>query len=77
MMDEIIDILKNHTTVPAGQITAGSRLADDLGLNSYSVVNLICEFEDKFDIEIPDEDIPALQTVGDIEVYITAKAQNK
>lgn len=73
MLSRIIDILAEHTEFPKADMTADTRLADGLGLNSYDVVSIITEFEDAFDIEIPDKDIKKLQTIGDVEAYIKAK----
>lgn len=70
MLSQIIDILANHTERAKSDMTAGTKLTADLGLNSYDVVSIVTEFEDEFDIEIPDKDIKKLQTIGDIEAYI-------
>ncbi len=58
-----------------GEITKDSALVDDLGLSSLDVINLVTEFEDEFDIEIPDRIIPTLRTVGDIVSYLEENAE--
>lgn len=42
----------------------------DLGLNSLDLVNLSCEVEDAFDVEIPDRAIKDFKTVGDVIAFI-------
>ena len=73
MIDEIITILAKHTEYPAQQMRAETKLVADLGLNSYDVISIVTEFEDAFDIEIPDKDIKKLQTIGDAAAYIESK----
>lgn len=70
MIKRVIEILSGFTEVKAEDMNEKTRLAADLGLNSLDVVNLVVEFEDEFDIEIPDENIRDFQTIGDILRFI-------
>lgn len=45
----------------------------DLGLTSFDVMNVVCEFEDYFDIEIPTRDVWKLQRVKDVIDYMIQK----
>ncbi len=42
----------------------------DLGLNSFDVMNIVCAFEDHFDVEIPSRDVWKLHTVKDVIDYM-------
>ena len=55
------------------EITEDSRLLADLKLNSLDLVNLVCEVEDEFDIEIPDKKLKTLITVGDVLDFIKSQ----
>lgn len=55
------------------KIEAGSRLQEDLGLDSLQSVNLVLELENVFDIEIDDEEIEGLATVDDVVRLVEAK----
>ncbi len=55
------------------EITEESRLLADLKLNSLDLVNLVCEVEDEFDIEIPDKKLKTLITVGDVLDFIKSQ----
>ena len=69
MYDKVVEILEEY--VESGvDITMDSALVDDLGINSLDVVTIITSFEDEFEIEIPDRDIPTLRTVRDIVEYL-------
>lgn len=52
-------------------MTLGSSLADDLGADSIDAIELTMQFEEAFDIEIPDEAVENWKTVKDILDYIT------
>ena len=74
MLETIKDILKNYTEVDPEIINENTNLQADLDLNSFDVINLIVDFEDAFNIEIPDEDVGKLITIKDILVYLNEKA---
>lgn len=74
MLERTVSILKEYCEID-GEITRDSALTDDLGLSSLDVINIVAEFEDEFDIEIPDRIIPTLRTVGDIADYLEANAE--
>jgi acyl carrier protein len=56
-------------------VTLESSFINDLGADSLDVVELVMEFEDAFDINIPDEDAEKIQTVGDAVNYIKERKQ--
>ena len=73
MLEAIKEILIQYTEVEKSLITEDSNLQNDLELNSFDVMNIVVDFEDTFDIEIPDEDVSGLATVKDIEEYLAEK----
>ena len=73
MLEAIKEILIQYTEVEKSLITEDSNLQNDLELNSFDVRNIVVDFEDTFDIEIPDEDVSGLVTVKDIEEYLAEK----
>ncbi|MBR5774205.1 MAG: acyl carrier protein [Clostridia bacterium] len=66
MIDRVKKILSEYTTVPKRKMTPESRLVGDLGMTSFDLVNAVVAFEDEFDIEISDDNIKNIQTIGDI-----------
>ena len=71
MIDQIIAILSDFTELSPELITTESRLVEDLNLNSLDIVNIVIAFEEEFDIDVPDEDMLSMHTVGDIEKLLT------
>lgn len=61
--NDIVSLLHGYTHE---EITPDSRLKNDLGLDSISLFSLISEFEDRYDCEIPDEDLNNIYTVKDV-----------
>ena len=67
-------IIADHLGLDLLEVTDEKHLIDDLGADSLHTVELIMEFENEFDIEIPDEDAETLVTVGKIKEYIEENA---
>ena len=55
-------------------VTEETHILDDLKVNSARLVDVVLAFEDEFDIEIPDEDVDTVNTVGDCVNLVLAKA---
>ncbi len=56
-------------------VTLESSFINDLGADSLDIVELVMEFEDAFDMNIPDEDAEKIQTVGDAVNYIKERSK--
>ncbi len=56
-------------------IRPGHHLREDLGLDSLMTFELLYELEKAFDLEIPNEDLPGLQTLADISGYVEARVR--
>jgi len=76
IFDRVVKILtpyaKNQDAL--AKVTTDTGILDDLKINSARLVDVVLEFEDDFDIEISDEDIDEVNTVGDCVRLIQAKA---
>ena len=68
--ERVIGIVSNQLNVPKEEITRASSFVDDLKADSLDVVELVMEFEDAFEVTIPDEDYEKIKTVGDAITYI-------
>tara|TARA_B100001123_G_C14535053_1_gene719897 strand:+ start:103 stop:336 length:234 start_codon:yes stop_codon:yes gene_type:complete len=69
----IKDIVVNKLGVEESKVTADARFIDDLGADSLDTVELIMQFEDDFNIEIPDEDAEKILSVGQAVEYISTR----
>lgn len=75
MIDRIAKILEGFTEADLSEITEKTEFVNDLGLNSLDVVNIIVEFEEEFDIEVPDREIKNFVTIGDVTEYLKTKCR--
>ena len=65
----VIDVLKTVSRRPI-EPTLASELVADLGFDSLQVLEVIAELEDRFDISIPLNDVPATRTVGQVVAQV-------
>ncbi len=68
--ERVIEIVCEQMGASRDKINADTSFIQDLGADSLDTVELVMEFEDEFDLNIPDEDAEKIQTVGDAINYI-------
>jgi acyl carrier protein len=68
--ERVIDIVCEQMGASKEKVTEETSFINDLGADSLDTVELVMEFEDEFDINIPDEEAEKIQTVGDAIRYI-------
>ncbi|CAM2066989.1 acyl carrier protein [Sulfidibacter corallicola] len=73
IFEQVKSVIAEELEVEESQVSMESQIVDDLGADSLDVVELIMRLEEKFEIEIPDEDAEKIQTVGDAVKFIEAK----
>lgn len=73
MKEEIINLIASTLEISKDMINENTNLTKDLDLESLDLVDLVVAFEEKYGIEVLDEDIKNLQTVKDIIEYIEKK----
>ena len=79
VFDKIKEILAEQLDADAEEMTMDTKIAEDLGADSLDVVELLMSIEDEFEVEIPDEEIENLKTIGDVvgiysEQYVNQKS---
>ena len=73
--ERVINIVCEQLGTSREKINPQTSFINDLGAESLDTVELVMEFEDEFEINIPDEDAEKIQTVGDAIKYIGDKLQ--
>ena len=71
MLERLAKLVYNQSGDDSIEITRESALLADLSMNSFDLVNLVCEVEDEFGVKIPDRLIGIFKTVGDVMDYIS------
>ena len=77
MSDEIFDRFRNCAvsvlSVPAEKVVREASFADDLDADSLDLVELVMALEEEFDIEVPEEELEGVTTVGQAYELVTNK----
>jgi len=67
------ELMVTQLGVEEGELVPQASILDDLGADSLDVVELVMALEEAFDIEVPDDDVEGIRTVGDVESYVTSR----
>ncbi len=74
ILEKVKDLIADQLDVAdRDSITESSSITDDLGADSLDVVDLVMALEDEFNVEIPEDEVENIKTVGDIIKYIEDK----
>jgi acyl carrier protein len=77
VLNKIRDVVVKKFKVQPQNVNAGTRLREDLNVDSLDAVELIMELEDTFSVKISDDEAQKLKTIGDIVNFIQPKVQPK
>ena len=73
--EKVTNIIVDKLSVEESRVVPEASFLDDLGADSLDTVELIMEFEEEFDLDIPDEDAEKITTVGAALEYINNHAK--
>ncbi len=74
VLERVTKIIVDRLGVEESEVTLESSFKDDLGADSLDVVDLLMSIEDEFGVEVPDDEIENIKTVGSLVSYIEANA---
>jgi acyl carrier protein len=63
VLDKVVEIVCNQLAIDKGEVTAESSFVEDLGADSLDTVELVMAFEEKFDLQIPDDEAENITTI--------------
>ena len=69
-LEKVIEIVIDKLGTDSSKITSEAKFIDDLGADSLDTVELIMQFDEEFEIEIPDEDAEKIMSIGQAVDYI-------
>ncbi len=72
ILDDVKEVVVEQLNVSPDEVKEDSKFVEDLGADSLDVVELVMALEEKFDIEIPDEEAEKIATVKDAITFIEA-----
>lgn len=66
----LAEIVHEIAGIPAADVVPSASFSDDLDLDSLTMVEVVVACEERFDVRIPDDDVPGLKTVADAVAYV-------
>jgi acyl carrier protein len=73
VLGKIIQALAEYLKRDASSISQSHHLREDLGLDSMAVIELLYRIEETFNLQIPDQDLSGLTTVGSVADYVQSR----
>lgn len=70
IFEKVRDIIVRQLEVDEASVTLETSFVDDLDVDSLTLIELVAEFEDEFDIEIDEDKLEDIKTVGDVVDYL-------
>jgi acyl carrier protein len=70
LSERIHSIVADQLGVELADVTKDASILDDLGADSLDVVELVMTLEEAFDIEVPDDAVEEMRTIGDIQRFV-------
>ncbi|KAB1653436.1 acyl carrier protein [Pseudoclavibacter chungangensis] len=66
----LAELVNEETGIAQDTVTTEKSFTDDLDIDSISMMTIVVNAEEKFDVKIPDDEVANLKTVGDAVNYI-------
>ena len=70
LFERIRDLLAEQLDIEPSAITMESDIMEDFDADSLDIVDMVMTLEDEFEVEVPDEAVESLRTVGDVVRFI-------
>ncbi len=70
MKDKILELISDQFNIPMEDIDEDTSFVDDLNADSIQLMELIMNIEEEFDVEVEEDDIISIETIGDVIDYI-------
>lgn len=70
MFERLVEIICNYVEVEPENVHEESRFMEDLGFTSFDFMSMLGELEDEFDVEIDQQEVSGIRTVGEALAYL-------
>ena len=70
MFEKLVEIICNYVEVDPANVKLESRFIEDLGFTSFDFMSMLGELEDEFDVEIDQQEVADVRTVGEAIAYL-------
>jgi acyl carrier protein len=76
ILSGLSEIIEEIAGTPANEVTPAANFVDDLDIDSLSMVEIAVAAQDKFGVEIPDEQLKDLKTVQDVVNFVSKNSNS-
>jgi acyl carrier protein len=76
ILEGLAELVTEETGIPASDVQLEKSFVEDLDIDSLSMMTIVVNAQDKFEVEIPDDAVTELKTVADAVAYITNARSN-
>lgn len=73
MLEKVISILEDQLGIDVAGVNEDTSFQEDLRIDSLDLFEVVTALEDEYEIEIPQEELDSLKTIGDVVKYLQAK----
>ncbi|MGN0165409.1 MAG: acyl carrier protein [Lachnospiraceae bacterium] len=73
MLEKVISILEDQLGIDVAGVNEDTSFQDDLRIDSLDLFEVVTALEDEYEIEIPQEELDSLKTVGDVVKFLQSK----
>lgn len=71
--ERVATVVAEHLGLSSADVTAEKRIREDLGADSLDRFEIVMAIEDEFVLEIPDEDVLTINTIAELNAYVTKR----
>ncbi|EQB89829.1 acyl carrier protein [Clostridium punense] len=75
VVEKVKKVIADQLSMEVEEVNLESTFTDDLGVDSLEIFEIVMSLEEEFEIEIPNEDIENIKTIGDIVNYVKSKVE--
>lgn len=75
IFEKVRKVIAEHLGINEAEIELGSKFQEDLGVDSLDIFEIAMELEEEFDLEISNEDLEGIKTIGNLVDYISSKVE--
>ncbi len=73
MLEKVLSILEDQLGIDVAGVNEDTSFQEDLRIDSLDLFEVVTALEDEYEIEIPQEELDSLKTVGDVVKYLQSK----
>lgn len=75
IFEKVRKVIAEHLGINEAEVELNSKFQEDLGVDSLDIFEIAMELEEEFELEISNEDLEGIKTIGNLVDYISSKVE--